>query len=106
MELYVENSNHIYARLWCFQLSQMSLKVTLKIVIGRFSRRACKHIRCLMSLTTYQILLVEFGELPMESYNLKIPMSFQQQLAHVPSSRLVSQAVLFSCHLAQQRANI
>ena len=36
------------------------------------------------SLTTYHILLVEFGELLMDLYALNLTMSFQQQLATYP----------------------
>ena len=41
------------------------------------------HIK-VSSWTTYHILLAEFGEVPMESYALKLIMSFQQWLAHLP----------------------
>ena len=57
------------------------------------------------SLTTYHILMVKFEEFPMELYALKQTMSFQQHLAHLPSSWLVSQATSFSQHLAEQQAN-
>ena len=43
------------------------------------------HMMCLFkvhSLTTYHILLVDFGQLPLELYALKLIMSFQQELAH------------------------
>ena len=42
------------------------------------------HVK-VCSLTTYHILLVEFGELPMELYALKLTISFQQEVAHLPS---------------------
>ena len=48
-ESYVGNSNPLYSSLWCFQVSQMTLefgKATWKILIGKFSRRAWKCIRC------------------------------------------------------------
>ena len=51
--------------------------------------------------TTYHILLAEFGELPMQLYALKLTLSFQQWLAHPPSSWLVSQAISLSHHLAE-----
>ena len=54
------------------------------------------------SLTTYHILLVEFGELPIEVYTLKFTMRFQQWLAHLASSRLVNKATSLSQHLAKQ----
>ena len=53
-------------------------------------------------VTTYDILLGEFGELPMKLYALKLTMSFQRQLAHLLSSCLVTQATLLSQHLAEQ----
>ena len=59
------------------------------------------HIKVCSS--TYRILLVEFGELPMELYALKLTMSFQQRLAHLPSSWLVKQATSLSPHLIGTR---
>ena len=35
------------------------------------------------SLATYHILLVEFGELPIELHALKLTICFQQRLAHI-----------------------
>ena len=57
------------------------------------------------SLTTYHIRLAKFEQLPMELYALKLTMSFQQHLAHLSSSWLVSQATSLSEHLAEQGAN-
>ena len=62
------------------------------------------HIKVHSSIT-YHILLAEFGELPMELYALNLTMSFQQRLAHLRSSWLVSQARSLSQHLAKQGAN-
>ena len=62
------------------------------------------HIK-VHALTTYYILLAEFGELPMELYALKLIKNFQQQFAHLPSSWLVRQVLSHSHHLAKQRAN-
>jgi len=62
------------------------------------------HVK-VRSSTTYHILLAEFGELPMELYALKLTMGFQQRLAHLPSSRLVSQATSLSRLLAEQGFN-
>ena len=42
------------------------------------------------SSTTYNVLLAEFGEPPIELDTLKLPMGFQQRLAHLPSYWLVS----------------
>ena len=56
----------------------------------------------LHSSTTYHILLAVLGELPMELYALKPTIGFQQWLAHLPSSWLVSQATLDSRHLGEQ----
>ena len=47
------------------------------------------HVK-LHSLTTYNNLL---AELPNELYTLKLLMSFQEQLAHLPSSWVVSEAM-------------
>ena len=55
--------------------------------------------------TTYHILLAKFGELPNILYALKLTLSFQQWLAHLPCSWLVSQEVSLSRHLAKQGAN-
>ena len=41
----------------------------------------------------------------MDLYVLKLTMSFQQWLVHLPSSWLVSQVALLSQHLAEQGAN-
>ena len=51
------------------------------------------------------ILLVEFGELPMELFALKLNMCFQQWLAHLSSSWLISPTTSLSSHLTQQGAN-
>ena len=51
------------------------------------------HIK-VRSSTTYYILLVEFGELPIELYALKL--TLQQWLAHLSPSRLVSVAASLS----------
>ena len=48
------------------------------------------------SSTTYHIMLVEFGELSMELYALKLSISFQQCLAHLSSSCLANQATSLS----------
>ena len=52
------------------------------------------------------LLVAEFGDAPIEWYALKLTMDFQQQLVHLPSSWLVSQATLFSQHLARQGFNM
>ena len=62
------------------------------------------HVK-VRSLTTYHILLAEFGELRMELFAPKLTMSFQEWLAHLPSSWLANQANSLSCHLAEQGAN-
>ena len=59
------------------------------------------HIKIHYTIT-YHILLVEFGELPMELYALELTIGFQQWLAHLPSSWLDSQATSFSQHLTEQ----
>ena len=38
----------------------------------------------------------------MKLYTLKLIMSFQQRLAHLPTSWLVNQAVSFPCHLVKK----
>jgi hypothetical protein len=43
------------------------------------------------TLTTYHILLVEFGELSIEFYALKLTMGFQQWHGHLSPSWLVVQ---------------
>jgi hypothetical protein len=40
------------------------------------------HVK-VRSLTTYHILLAEFGERPIELHALKLTICFQQQLAHI-----------------------
>jgi hypothetical protein len=57
------------------------------------------------SLTTYHLFLTEFGELSIEVYALKLTMGFQQELAHLSPSWLVSIATSLSRHLAEQRFN-
>lgn len=52
--------------------------------------------RQVCSSTTYLIMLIEFAELPMELYTLKLTVSFQQRLSSLPSSWLASQALTFS----------
>ena len=42
--------------------------------------------RQVCSSTTHHILLIEFAELRMELYALKLTLSFQQQLSSLPSS--------------------
>ena len=53
-------------------------------------------------LTTYHILLAEFGELPIELYALKLTMGFQQRLVRLSPSWLVSKAISLFQHLAEQ----
>ena len=48
------------------------------------------------SLTTYNVLLAEFGEPPQGLYACKFAMGFQQWLAHLPSYQLVSKTTSFS----------
>ena len=48
------------------------------------------HVK-VRSSTTYHILLAKFGELPIESYSLKLTMGIQQRLAHLFPSWLVKQ---------------
>jgi hypothetical protein len=61
------------------------------------------HVK-VCSLTTYHIMLVEFGELPMELYALRLTMSFQQCLAHLPSFCVANQATSLSQHHVEQGA--
>ena len=49
----------------------------------------------------YHVLLVEFGELPILLHALKLTMSFQQQLAHLSPSWLVSKVAPLSQHLVE-----
>ena len=60
------------------------------------------HIKVHPSIA-YHILLAKFGELPKKLNALTL--SFQQRLAHLPSSWLVGQEVSLSRHLAEQGAN-
>ena len=55
------------------------------------------------SLTSYHVLLAEFGEFLTELYALKLTVSYQQQLVHQSPSWLVSIATLLARiqHLAQ-----
>ena len=62
------------------------------------------HVKVYYS-TTNHMLLVESGELPIELYTLKLTMSSQKRLAHLPSSWLVSQAISLSQHMGQQGFN-
>ena len=62
------------------------------------------HVK-VQSLTTYHILLAEFGELPIGLYIVKLTMGFQQWLTHLSSSWLVSRASSLSRHLPKQRFN-
>jgi hypothetical protein len=55
-------------------------------------------------LATYHILWAESG-LPMELYAIKLTLSSQQRLVHLPSSWLVNQATSLSRHLDEQGAN-
>ena len=57
------------------------------------------------SLTFCYILLVEFGEFPIELYAFKLTTGFQRRHAHLPSSWLVSQATSLSRHLVKQGYN-
>ena len=56
------------------------------------------HVKA-SSLTTFYNLLVKFGELPLELHALKLTIGFQQWLAHVSPSWLVSKATSLSKHL-------
>ena len=58
---------------------------------------AMSHVK-LCSWTTYHNLL---AELPNDLYTHKLPMGFQEQLAHLPSSWVVSKATSPSQHLAE-----
>ena len=102
----------IYSRLWCFPLSCMAPKfgeVTWKALIGKSPRRAWRCIWCLTSKCDLQLpiifLLAEFGELPIELYTLKLTMGFQQQLAHLTPSWLVSKATSLSRNQVEQGFN-
>ena len=53
---------------------------------------------------TYDLLLSKVGELSMELYALKLTLSFQQQLAHLPSSWLVNEVISLSYIFAKQQA--
>ena len=53
------------------------------------------------SSTTYHIMLSEFGEVPIELYILKLTMGFQQRLAYLSPSWLVSSTSSLSQHLAK-----
>ena len=53
-------------------------------------------------LTTYHILLVEFGEFLVKLYALKLTIGSQRRRACLPSSWLDSQATSFSRHLIKQ----
>ena len=49
----------------------------------------------------YHILLVEFGELPLELHALKLTIGFQQKLVHLSPSWLVNKVASLSQHLAE-----
>ena len=53
----------------------------------------------------YLILLVEFGELPQESYYHKFTLGFHQRLAHLSPSWLVSKTISLSRHMVKQGFN-
>ena len=59
------------------------------------------HVK-VCSSTAYHILMAEFRELPIELNTLKLIMGFQQWLAHLSPSWLVSKATARSQHLAEQ----
>ena len=93
------------------QLSKMTLKfweVTLKTHWKVFEKgmniNLTSHVKGCSS-TTCHVLLAEFGELLVELYTLKQIMSFQQWLAHLPTSWLVNQVASFSSHLVEKGAN-
>jgi hypothetical protein len=78
---------------------------------GKFSFEGfdnCMGDICMMidvkvcSSTTYYTLLARFGKLPMKLYALRLAMSFQQHLAHLPSSWVVIQATSLYRHLDAQ----
>ena len=60
------------------------------------------HVK-VRSSTTYHILLAEFGELRMQLYALKPTTTFEQWLAHLPASWLVSQALSLFRRVVEQR---
>ena len=97
---------------WCFQLSQMVLKfweAALKPLIGRFSIRVWSCIWCLMSNYILWLPVINcwpnLENFPNVLYTLKLPMGFQEQLAHLRSSWVVSKATSISWHLAEQGFN-
>ena len=57
------------------------------------------------ALATYHHLQTECGELPRKLDALKVTMGFQQRLAHLSPSWLVSRAPSLSQHLAKQGFN-
>jgi hypothetical protein len=79
-------------------------KSHLKVFEEGMKMHVMSHIK-VRSSTTYQILLAEFGEIPIELYTLKLIMGFQQQLTHLSPSWLVSKATSLSQHLAEQGFN-
>ena len=66
--------------------------------------RMMPHVK-VHSLTTYHILLAEFGEFPIKVDTLKLTVGFQRRHAHLPSSWLVSQATSTSRHLVKHGCN-
>ena len=66
---------------WGGDLENSHWKVLEKGLKMRMISRVKVH-----SSTNYHILIVEFGELPIELYALKFIMGFQQRLAHLSPS--------------------
>jgi len=79
------------ARIWGGDLKSSHWKVSEK----GMKMHMMSHVK-VCSSTTYHILLAKFGELPIELYTLKLTMGFQQQLAHLSPSWLVSKATSLS----------
>ena len=72
------------------------LKIPCRKVFERGTKmHMMSHIK-VCSSTTYHILLVEFGELPIELHALKPTISFQQHLTLLCPSWLLSKVASFS----------
>ena len=88
------------AKIWGGDLKSSDWKVSEK----GMKMHMMSHVK-VWSTTTYHILLAEFRELPIELYTLKLTMGFQQQLAHLTPSWLVSKATSLSRNQAEQGFN-
>ena len=84
-------------KLWRGDLKNSYWKIFKKVMqINMMSHVKINYV------AIYHILLAEFGGLPLELFVFMLTMGFQQQLAHLTSSWLVSEIASFSRHMSEQ----